>query len=120
MALCSRTIFVQGLMIDAAIGVYDHEHGRTQPLIIDAELSLSLHEIHSLKDTLNYELVGRIARDLVAKGHITLVETLAEALGEALLALPFVYRVVLSLSKPEALGDAKAAGVRVCFETHKD
>ena len=28
------TVFVRGLEIQAGIGVYDHEHGRLQPLII--------------------------------------------------------------------------------------
>ena len=30
-------VFVRGLVIEAQIGVYDHEHGRGQPLVIDAQ-----------------------------------------------------------------------------------
>ncbi len=110
-----RRIFVQGLRVEAAIGIYDHEHGRTQPLIIDAQIDLSLHEIHGLKDTLNYELVGKIARDYIARGHIRLVETLAEDMAGTLLALPHVQRVELSIAKPEALSDADRAGVTVVY-----
>ncbi|MBW8881956.1 MAG: dihydroneopterin aldolase, partial [Asticcacaulis sp.] len=66
--IVQRRVFVEGLKVEAAIGIYDHEHGRTQPLIIDACVDLELHEIHGLKDTLNYELVGRIARDFIARG----------------------------------------------------
>jgi len=116
MSLTSRRVFVKGLRVEAAIGIYDHEHGRTQPLIIDAIFDLDLHDIHGLKDTLNYELVGQIARDFIARGHIKLVETLAEDMARTLAALPHVRRVEVSVIKPEALSDADQAGVCVVFE----
>ena len=34
-------IFVTGLKVDAHIGVYAHEKGRAQPLLIDAELDVA-------------------------------------------------------------------------------
>lgn len=115
MALSQRRVFVKGLKVMAAIGIYDHEHGRTQPLVIDAVFDLGLHDIHGLKDTLNYELVGQIARDFIGRGHIRLVETLAEDMARTLVALPHVERVEVSISKPEALSDADQAGVCVVF-----
>ena len=115
MTLLSRRIFVKGLRVDAAIGVHAHEHGRTQPLIIDAVFDLTLHDITALKDTLNYEKVGELARGFLARGHIILVETLAEDMARVLLELPYVTRVEISISKPEALRDADHAGVCVVF-----
>ena len=114
--LIRRRVFVKGLKVMAAIGVYDHEHGREQPLIIDAVFDLGLHEIRLLKDTLNYEKVGETARAIIARGHIKLVETLAEDMARALVALPHVRRVEVSVVKPEALSDADQAGVCVVFE----
>ena len=113
MSLISRRVFVKGLRVDAAIGVHAHEEGRTQPLVIDAVFDLTLHEIHTLKDTLNYELVGQIARDFIGRGHIRLVETLAEDMARTLVALPHVTRAEITIAKPEALGDAERAGVCV-------
>lgn len=106
----SRSLFVRGLRLEAAIGVHDHELGRTQPLIIDARIGLTDLPIHGLKDTLNYELVGHLARARIAEGHIGLVETLAEDLTGALIAMPHVTWVEISIAKPEALSDAEAAG----------
>jgi 7,8-dihydroneopterin aldolase/epimerase/oxygenase len=114
-SLTLREIFVTGLRVEAAIGIYDHEHGRTQPLIIDAFITIDTHPIAHLKDTLNYELVGRMARELIARGHIKLVETLAEELGTAICGLPYVQAVEMRITKPEALSDAVAAGVRVRY-----
>ena len=115
MTLQSRRVFVKGLRVPAYIGIHAHEEGRTQPLVIDAVLDLELHDIHGLKDTLNYELVGRIARDFIGRGHIRLVETLAEDMARTLLDLPHVVRAEISIVKPEALPDADQAGVCVVF-----
>lgn len=115
MSLKTRAVFVEGLRVEAAIGIYDYEHGRTQPLIIDAEVSLDLHPIGGLKDTFNYELFSRKARALTDAGHIKLVETFAEDLAAAVLDEPGVRRVRIRVAKPEALSDAALAGCVVVF-----
>ena len=116
MTLVSRKVFVRGLRVDAAIGIYDHERGRTQPLIIDAVFDLTRHDIAVLRDTLNYEKVGEIARQFLAEGHITLVEIFAERLAQALLTLPHVTRIELSINKAEALKGTTGAGCIVVYE----
>jgi len=115
MPLHSRQVFVKGLRVEAAIGIYDHEHGRTQPLIIDAVFDMDPAPVGALKDTLNYERVGEVARDFIARGHIKLVETLADDLAQALVVLPHVRRVAVTIVKPEALADADQAGVSVVY-----
>ena len=107
------TVFVRGLEVQAAIGVHDHELGRTQPLILDVELQLAPRSVRRLEDTYNYEGVGQAARALLAEGHVGLVETLAERLAEALMADHRIRRCRVAVAKPEALGDARAAGCEV-------
>lgn len=116
MSLKTRLVFVEGLRVEAAIGIYDYEHGRTQPLIIDAEVTLGLHPITGLKDTFNYELFGLRAKEIISAGHIKLVETFAEDLAQAILDEAGVKRVHIRVSKPEALNDADKAGCAVTFE----
>jgi len=109
----SLTVFVRGLEVQAAIGVHDHEHGRTQPLILDVELQLGPRSVQRLDDTYNYEEVVRSAGALLAEGHIGLVETFAERLAEALMGDPRVRRCRVAVAKPEALAEAAAAGCEV-------
>jgi len=106
-------VFVRGLRLEAGIGVYAHEQGRLQPLMIDVALTLAPGPVEALDDTVNYEQVADAARRLVHAGHIELVETLAEQLAIACLALPRVQRAAVRIEKPEALGGAKAAGCEV-------
>lgn len=110
----SAKIFVRGLKIEARIGVYDHEHGRTQPLIFDVELDVGMDEPTQLSQVLNYEAVVQAAKTLAAQGHIDLVETFAWGLARDLLGDPRVLRARVRVEKPQALApDAQAAGVEV-------
>lgn len=109
------TVFVSGLAVQAAIGIYDHEHGRTQPLIIDVELSLGARDVDRLADTYNYEAVAEAARRLVDEGHIGLVETFAERLALDLMADPRIRSARVRVAKPEALAGAEAAGCDLTF-----
>ena len=107
------TVFVRWLEVEAAIGVHDHELGRTQPLVLDVELQLAPRSVRRLEDTYNYEGVGQAARALLAEGHIGLVETFAERLAEALMSDHRIRRCRVAVAKPEALKDARAAGCEV-------
>ena len=107
-------VFVREARIEAEIGVYDHEHGRKQPLVLDVELDLEPHPIAHIADTVNYEAVVTKARDLAATGHFKLVEAFARRLAAALLEDPLVMRARVRVEKPEALAPAAAAaGVEI-------
>ena len=113
----ATTVFVRALSVDAEIGVYDHEHGRKQPLIVDVELTLAPARIEHIADTVNYEAVVARAQELAASGHFKLVETFADRLARALLADPRLTRVRVRVEKPEALAPhAEAAGVELVLE----
>ena len=107
-------VFVTGLRIDAEIGVYRHEVGRHQPLIVDVELDVPTAGAERLADTLNYETILKSARVIAGVGHIELVETFAERLARACLEDPRVTRARVRVEKPLALApDAVGAGVEI-------
>ena len=107
-------IFVTGLKIDAEIGVYAHEKGRSQPLVVDVELDVPAVGVERLSQTVNYEMIGEHARAIAAEGHIQLVEAFAERLARACLTDPRVMRARVRVEKPLALAPhAMAAGVEI-------
>ena len=107
------SVFVEGLALEAEIGLYEHERGRTQPLSVDVELALAPATAHGIHGTVNYETLAAKARMLVASGHIELVETLAERLAADCLDHPRAVRVRVRVRKPEAIEGAAAAGVEL-------
>lgn len=107
-------VFVRGLRVEAEVGVYHHERGMTQPLVIDVELDVTAAGARHLGDTLNYETIRNDAKALASSGHIELVEVFAERLAGMCLADPRVTRARVRVEKPMALApDAAAAGVEI-------
>ena len=109
-------VFVRSLTIEVEIGLYAHERGRRQPLVIDVELDLAPASVAGIRDTVNYEGVVQRALAIAGEGHVDLVETFAERLARDCLADGRVRRVKVRVEKPEAIQDAAAAGVEVVIE----
>ena len=61
----------------------------------------------------SYESFVVAAREIVAEGHIPLVETLAERLAERCLADPRVRQVRIRVEKLAAFPDAGAVGIEI-------
>lgn len=107
-------VFVTGLKVQAEIGVYRHEIGRVQPLVLDVELDVPTAGADRLSETLNYETILAAAREIAGGGHIDLVETFAQRLAQACLADDRVTKARVRVEKPLALApDAVAAGVEI-------
>ncbi|WP_409411714.1 dihydroneopterin aldolase [Brevundimonas sp.] len=106
-------VFVRGLEVEAGIGVYDHEQGRLQRLVIDVTLALEPRPIEKLGDTINYETVAEAARAIAAEGHVGLVETFAERLARACLEDGRVRRATVRIEKPGALNAVAAPGCEI-------
>ncbi|RAK64207.1 dihydroneopterin aldolase [Phenylobacterium kunshanense] len=115
--LVTSKVFVTGVKVQAEIGVYRHEIGRVQPLIVDVELDVPTDASDRLTDTVNYETIVEAAQAVAGAGHIHLVETFAHRLAERCLADPRVSRARVRVEKPLALApDAVAAGVEIVVE----
>jgi len=108
-------VFVRGLEVEAGIGVYDHEQGRLQKLIIDVTLELEAKPIERLSDTVNYETVANAARAIAAEGHVGLVETFAERLARACPEDHRVKRATVRIEKPGALQAVIAPGCEIAL-----
>lgn len=115
--IARATVFVRAIRIDAEIGIHDHEYGRSQPLIVDVEMTIDAVGFEHIADTVNYETILAKARAIAAEGHLKLVERYAERLAYACMEDPRAKRVRVRVEKPEALAPhAQAAGVELVVE----
>lgn len=105
---------VKGLRLEAEVGVYDSERGRTQPIVIDLEADVAVEATHpdgSLGEAVNYAALADIVRRICASRHHDLLEDLAQAIADALFADARITRLSLSIDKTTALEDADSVGV---------
>jgi dihydroneopterin aldolase len=112
-------VFIEGLEIEALIGIYDWERRIRQPLVFDLEMSFDNRipaATDAIEDTLNYKAVSKRIVEYVSQSDFGLVETLAERVAAIVIAEFGVHRVRLKLSKPGAVRGARAVGVTIVRE----
>lgn len=109
-----RRIFVRDLKLDAHIGAFAEEKGRTQPIIINLDLSvMDTPHGDQLANVVCYkEIVDRI-KDLIAEGHLALVESFAERIAATCLADPRALSVKVRIEKPDAIAEAAGSGIEI-------
>ncbi|KWS04997.1 Dihydroneopterin aldolase [Lysobacter capsici AZ78] len=109
-------VFIEGLEIEAVIGIYDWERGIRQPLVFDLEMAFDNRvpaASDAIGDTLDYAAVCARITEFVAQSQFGLVETLAERVAAIVLDEFKVARVRLKLSKPGAIRNARGVGVSI-------
>ena len=107
-------VFIEGLEIDALIGIYDWERRIRQTLVFDLEMGFDNRvpaASDDIADTLNYKAVSKRLVEYVSQSDFGLVETLAERCAEIVIAEFSVDWLRLKLSKPGAVRGARAVGV---------
>lgn len=110
-----RHVFVRDLRLEAAIGVWRHEHGRLQPIRLNIDLGVQEPPDgrDELAEVVCYQQVVDMAKALVASRHVKLVETLAEMIAEGCLADPRVLTVRVRVEKLDAVPEAASVGVEI-------
>lgn len=109
-------VFIEGLEIEALIGIYDWERRIRQTLVFDLEMSFDNRvpaASDDIADTLDYKAVSKRLIEYVGASDFGLVETLAERCAAIVLDEFGVSQVRLKLSKPGAVRGAKAVGVMI-------
>ena len=110
--LTAARTFVRGIRVQAEIGLYQHEYGRTQPLDVEVELDMTPSGFEHAGDIINYENIAAWTREVAASGHIELVETFAHRVALSCMRDPRVLAARVRVEKPEALAPA-VAGVEI-------
>jgi dihydroneopterin aldolase len=103
-------VFVHDLVLDVEIGVYTNEKGVTQRVRFSVDVDLV--PAHALNDDIrrafDYDTIVQGIKTIIGRGHINLVETLAERIAELCLAHSRAQSVKVMIEKldkePGAVG----------------
>src|SRR5262245_59405325 len=81
-------VFVHDLVLDVEIGVYTHEKGVTQRVrfSVDVDLSPAARLNDDIRQAFDYDTIIKGIKTIIGRGHINLVETLAEEIAKLSLA----------------------------------
>ena len=110
-----RHVFIRNLELPAQIGVWRHEHGKEQPIRINVDLAVE--DLIDLGDDLakvvDYGVIETKIREMIAEGHVRLIETLAERIAAACFEDSRVKTARVRVEKLHALSNAESAGVEI-------
>lgn len=110
-----RHVFIRNLELPAHIGVYRQEEGRTQKVRINVDLatedSPDIHDM--LENVVDYHVIEKRIRAIIAEGHVRLAETLAERIADACFEDARVRTVRIRVEKLEALTNAESVGIEI-------
>ena len=107
-------VFIEGLEIEALIGIYDWERRIRQTLRLDLEMAFDNRvpaASDDIADTLDYKAVSRRLVEFVEQSDFGRVETLAERCAQIVIGEFGVSWLRLKLAKPGAVRGAQAVGV---------
>jgi dihydroneopterin aldolase len=110
-------VFVHDFVLDVQIGVYTHEKGVTQRVRFSVDVDV-LPAAQSLDDDIgrafDYDTIIKGIKRIIGRGHINLVETLAEEIARHCLAHPRAGRVTVKIEKLDK--EPGAVGVEIVRE----
>ncbi len=109
-------VFVRDLELMATLGVHDFEKLKPQRVIINVDLTVRERN-EPLEDNIHkvvsYEKVVNHIKQVVAAGHVHLVETLAEMIAQECLKNPYVLAARVRIEKPDIFPEARSVGVEI-------
>lgn len=111
-----RHVFVRDLELEANIGVYKREKGTLQPVRINIDLTVEETEGEvgdKLENVVDYGAVVENVKEILASGHLNLVETLAEKIAAHCLEDERVKVARVRIEKLEVVPEAASVGVEI-------
>lgn len=122
-ATALRHVFLRDMLLEAQIGVYGHEKGKTQRVRINVDLAVEDDGARQasraavgrdeLSRVVDYETVAKAIRAIISMGHVALVETLAERIAETCLTDPRVHSARIRVEKLDVFADTASVGVEI-------
>ncbi len=98
-------VFVHDLVLAVSIGAYDFERNKTQRVRfnIDADVRRAGHLAEDMRDVFSYDVIVDTIRLVFSRGHVDLVETVAERVADALLAHPRLVAIKVRVEKLDVI-----------------
>ncbi len=111
----ARTLFIRDLMLDCSIGIHSHERDADQRVRVNIEITVRDDRPvdDQIANVISYDdIVGGI-KAIVVGGHINLVESLAERIGDFCMSDPRAIAARVRVEKLDAIAEAASVGVEI-------
>ena len=113
-SIANQYLLIEGLVIEASIGILPQEYEQKQPIIIDTQINVE-QTIHvqkdDIRDVISYsDLIDDIT-NIVQAQHYGLVESLIKDILQKLSSYPEIKHINISVKKPDIIDNAQSVGI---------
>jgi dihydroneopterin aldolase len=107
-------VFIRDFVVKARIGAYSHEQNVAQRLRFNVEADVRRPDLNmgDMREVFSYDTIRDAIELILARGHVALVESLAEELAEQVLRDPRVLGVVVRIEKLDIVPGAVGVEIR--------
>jgi dihydroneopterin aldolase len=115
----TRHVFVRDLELMAVVGVLEHEKKQAQKIVISVDLTVREggEGGEGLDDRLeNVVCYGQVVdniKSIIARGHVNLIETLAEMIAASALEDKRVLAARVRIEKPDIIPECASVGIEI-------
>jgi dihydroneopterin aldolase len=103
-------IFLSGIEAVGRHGARAGEKDEAQPFVVDLDLEVDVTG-DTIEGTADYRTITESVRSVVEEGSFDLIETMAQAVADRVVAMPHVTRATALVHKPNAARRLGVAGV---------
>ena len=111
-----RHVFVRNLVLMANVGIHSFEKTGTQRILLNVDLAVRETEqppADEINQVVCYEEITDGIKGIVGRGHVNLVETLAEDIAAMCLEDPRVRSARVRVEKLDIFENAESVGVEI-------
>ena len=109
-------VFIRDLMLSCMVGIHAHERGTPQRVRLNIDLGVGepVGDFADRYETIiDYEKITNRVKALVDRGHVDLVETLAEMIAHACLEDRRIASARVRVEKIDVIPEAGSVGVEI-------
>jgi dihydroneopterin aldolase len=103
-------LFLTGIAASGRHGASPGEKDRLQDFVVDLDVEVVVSS-DDIEATADYRRLVQTARDIVAGESLDLLESLADAVAQAVSGLPMVVRATAIVHKPAAARSSEIQGI---------
>ncbi len=108
--MTASRLFLSGIAASGRHGARQGEKDELQPFVVDLDLEVEVAE-DIIEATADYRGITEAVRAVIEEGSFDLIESMAQAVADRVLALPHVTRVTALVHKPNAAARLGIDGV---------
>ena len=109
------SILIKDLILKASVGIYPKEKIRKQKVRFNISIIATdnIKTKNDISEFVSYEDIIKNVKNIINKGHIPLIENLAQNIAEKCLINKKILKIEIMIEKLETFKEAQSVGIKI-------